>query len=51
LKIADVHKSNKIAIAELEMFELERKAKEVEAILRYRQSLLNNLLQPYQQQN
>jgi hypothetical protein len=37
-------------LIELEVFELERKAKEVEAILKYRQSLLNNLLQPDQQQ-
>jgi hypothetical protein len=37
-------------LVELEVFELERKAKEVEAILKYRQSQLNNLLQPYQQQ-
>jgi hypothetical protein len=37
-------------LVELEVFELERKAKEVEAILKYRQSQLNNLLQPDQQQ-
>ena len=38
-------------LVELEVFELERKAKEVEAILKYRQFQLNNLLQLYQQKN
>ncbi|MGL5074466.1 MAG: hypothetical protein ACRDBG_01310, partial [Waterburya sp.] len=38
-------------LVELEVFELERIAKEVEAILKYRQSKLKNLLKTYQQQS
>ena len=36
-------------LVELEVFELERRAKEVEAIIRQRQSQLNNLLEQYQE--
>ncbi|MGD1921752.1 MAG: hypothetical protein ACFCAD_24400 [Pleurocapsa sp.] len=34
---------------ELEVFELERRAREVEAIIKQKQSQLNNLLEQYQQ--
>ena len=45
-KLRSIERDKKMS--ELEVLELERKAKEVEAILKYRQSKLNNLLEQYE---